>query len=514
MFIEGRALGPDHRLAGDVCVVGSGAAGLPLALELARHGLHVVLLESGGREPRPRSQALLDVTLSGVDYPIHVSRERYLGGTTNHWGGVCKPFDPFELEAHDWVPHSGWPIARSDLDPYYEKARPLLGLPDPRYAFDPAAEGVASLPPLIDAEEAGIVPQIWRATQPGPTRLRETAAETLASHRRLHCVLETTAAELVPARSGGGIDHLRARTFAGHDVRVEASDFVLCGGAIENARLLLLSDSVVPGGLGNQHGWVGRCFMDHPGRWLGDLVVTGADGRRYREQEVMRREGGAGPGADLMGWITTPALRRERRLFGFMTFGQVLEVDPEADLERAGVRELLAWLAETGGSGDSGPLRVIRLAVNWEQTPNRDSRITLSTERDALGIRKPHLHWAIHPADLRSVAESSALLARAVARSGHGRLRLADPAELPVTIGAGHQMGTTRMSRDPRQGVTTADAAVHGIDNLFVGGSGLFPTGGWQHPTLTIVALSLRLAEHLRARHRARRPAPARPAGS
>lgn len=506
MFVDGAALQEGHRLRTEVCIVGTGAAGIPLAMALADHGVNVLLLESGGRRPRPRAQALLDVELSGLPYPVHVSRERYFGGTTNHWGGVCKPFDAFELAAHDWVPHSGWPLERSELDPWYERARPLLGLPHASYAYDPVAQGVADLPPLLEAEDLGIATQLWRATQPGPARLGPMYAERVARDRRLTCVLGATVSELLPAESGRGIEHLEARTWAGRTVRVEAREFVLCAGAIENARLLLLSDSVVKTGLGNAHGLVGRYFMDHPGRWLGDWVLPGTGDTPFREEAILRREGGVGPGADLLGWATTPELRRAKKLLGFMTFGQVLDVDPASDLERAGIRELVEWLRGAEPSVDpERPIRLIRLAVNWEQSPNPASRVSLLRERDALGIRKVELHWAVHEADLRSLRESAALFARAAARSGHGRLKRGELTDGMLSIGAGHQMGTTRMASDPKKGVTDSKGAVHGLDNLFVAGSSLFPTGGWQHPTLTIVAMALRLAEHLVQRRKARR---------
>jgi choline dehydrogenase-like flavoprotein len=479
----------------DICVVGAGAAGLTLALELAQQGLEVVLVESGGLEWRKRSHKLLDVELSGRSTKSLVkhTRERFFGGTTNHWGGSIRTLSAFEFEAHSWVPNSGWPITRSDLSPYYILAAQLLGLPEVDRPYDAVALGFGDLPRLVSDTETVVDAQHWRTVpnerlRMGQARLEETRKSTL-----LHCVLNTTITEIHPDESRQRIASLEGRTFGGKTLHFRARDFVLCTGAIENPRLLLASDSVVPGGLGNEHDLVGRYFMDHPSAMMGPLLLTDPAAGLFQE-ELLADSG-------LVGWATSPATRTEFQLQGFMAIQWPKMRGAQAPLTHAlGIRDLVRPTAE---STPDAPPRYLNVVVNWEQSPNPLSRVTLSKQLDVFGVPKPDLHWAVTAADVSSANRSSELLCLAVARSGHGRLRrleLKDSPGAPLTSGGGHQMGTTRMANDPKNGVTDANGRVHSLENLFIGGSSLVPTGGWQNPTFTIMALALRQADHLASR--------------
>ncbi|MEZ5571594.1 MAG: GMC family oxidoreductase [Halioglobus sp.] len=488
MILNGSAVPDGTTFDADVCVVGAGAAGLTLALDLTRRGLKVILVESGGLQFHKRSHDLLDIELSGqsTEALINGTRERFFGGTTNHWGGVCRALGAFEFEPHSWMPHSGWPITRADLEPYYTLAAQLLGLPEVERVYDAQALGVADHPRLVGESETAVESTIWRRIPVEHLRMGQWRLKEVETSQLLTCILDTSIVEIHPDRSRERISSLEGRTFDKRTLHFRARDYVLCAGAIENPRLLLASNSVVAAGLGNEHDLVGRFFMDHPATRLGLLLTNPLE---ERAQEDILND------SELVGWTTTPLAREQFKLQGFMAWLWPGEERPYLPHQLA-----MNKLVHSPSSAAETAASTMWIAVNWEQAPNPDSRVTLSDKKDIFGLRVPALHWDLLPQDLASVRKSSELLALAVARSGRGRINMDQISKPPLTMGGGHQMGTTRMSNDPKQGVTDANGRVHSLENLFIGGSSLFPTGGWEHPTFTIVTLALRQADYLAAR--------------
>ena len=475
----------------EVCVVGAGAAGLTLALDLAALGTSVLLIESGGIKFQWDSHELLDVERIGdtSEKLVDGTRERYFGGTTNHWGGLCRPLDAFEFEEKSWVPHSGWPITRDDLQPYYESAARLLNLPEVDRPYDLAALGVAGRPTLLGKFVDNLEPRVaYRAPierlRMGPWRLEEVKKNPL-----IKCLVNTTIAEIHSAKSGDRIEYLEGRTLEQGSMQFRARDYVLCTGAIENARLLLASNAVHPAGLGNEHDLVGRYYMDHGANGLGRILPLNPESGPSAEEALSATVP--------IGWANTPQARQEYKLQGFYALCINDNLRDALAHERA-----IVSLTRASKDGPFDPSQVQRkaLLVNWEQSPNPLSRIMLSTNTDVLGVPKPAMDWNVTEQDINSVATSAELLSLAVAQAGLARLQIGDLRKPPYTVGGGHQMGGTRMSVDPKQGVTDVNGRVHSQENLFVGGSSLFPTGGWQHPTLTIVALALRQSAFLNAR--------------
>jgi choline dehydrogenase-like flavoprotein len=287
---------------------------------------------------------------------------------------------------------------------------------------------------------------------------------------------------------------------------------VLAAGGLENARILLLSDDVVRPGLGNQNDLVGRFFMEHP-HVTGFGEILAADLARLPKIYYQRTKihGRAAQAA----FNPSESFLRERRLLNAtLMFGLAGEYRGEqaADSDRArahtdmlkAARPFLADPDVLGGEVGAGPLGYwFGMGSACEQAPNPDSRVTLAAERDALGLRKIRLDWRLTGQERRSLYEHIRTLAMELGAQGVGRMRLGieDDGLWPTRVAGGsHHMGTTRMHEDPKQGVVDRDCRVHGVDNLFVAGSSVFPTGGAANPTLTLLALTLRLAEHLRNR--------------
>ncbi len=514
----------------DVCIVGAGAAGITLALELDAKPLRIALLEAGNRTYSRRSQRIYAGSSSGLALPpLTVTRLRCFGGSTNRWAGLCRPLDPLDFERRDWLPHSGWPISEADLRPYYARAAARIGLPDAEFDAAPWAEREGCAPLPLD-------PQRFRSgvTQVLPTRFGERHGDTLARSGNVACHLDASVVDIVVGAHDDVVREAVAMTASGRRLRVRARLFVLACGGVENARLLLNADRVRPAGLGNGHGNVGRYFMEHRVSWPGLIELHGPnDALWFYTRHVL-------PGGNrIEGSLRlAPALARRERLLnthfsleplskahsgggrslGVLKEGvrQVLRGgDMVTDLGyhfRAIVRDL-DCLAE---NRLRKLLRIDRDFTRWmvkaevEQAPIPESRVTLTDERDSLGLRRVDLHWRTSAIDRHSVRRALVLLDEEMQRLSIGRVRVVmsenGDAWSRFDHWGNHHCGTTRMSAQPRDGVVDAQGRVHELANLYVAGNSVFPTEGTAPPTFTTVALAIRLAEHL---DRAARTAPA-----
>ncbi|MCH8685419.1 FAD-dependent oxidoreductase [Pedomonas mirosovicensis] len=515
----------------DVCIVGSGVAGLTLARTLLAQGLHVCLLESGGRDHEDPVHRLNDGENTGFPYyELQESRLRLLGGTTAIWGGRLAELDPEDFEAKPWVAHSGWPISKDDLANHYRAAWETFEMPPE-----------AALPDWLSNEASRLERDSASALQVGYwrfdtrfNRFTHRNTDDVTGHARAQVWLHATVTRIQAAEDGSRIDHVVARDLRGNKAIVQARQYVLAAGGIENARLLLASNDIWKSGLGNAYDQVGRYFMEHP-HARGGRVETARSwpllrvlARSHRHQgtrlaallrpsrALQQREGilntaftlGARQPADAAMFLPVklyntlkhrlPPTEAGRRLWMVTKQGAVWlheRIDP-----------LRPWLMLKAGR------RELAIVVRAEQAPNPNSRVRLGRERDAFGIPKVELDWRFSDIDKRTLQ----VLARhfdATLRQGrigrvepedwlgeNGPLWQTDPLVSSHAIGGYHHMGSTRMSASPRTGVVDADCQVHGIDNLYVAGSSVFPTSGWANPTLTIAALAIRLGEHLAAR--------------
>ena len=485
MIVDARLVSDDTVIDCDVCIVGAGAAGITIAREFVGRPVRVVLLESGWLTPDAETQSLYAGEVTERRYfELDSARSRYFGGTTNLWTGECRPLDAQDFERRDWVPDSGWPIDLDELLPFYQKAQSVCQLGPYRYTADDwRAFGVRPM-----AIAGGRIQSCAFQYSP-PTRFGQVYREELRRAPNVVTYLGANAVDLETPSPPQRVSAITVRCLSGTSFRVAARAFVLASGGIENARLLLLSDRIQTGGLGNGHDLVGRYFMEHiyldaaadiraPRGAISDFYTSGhwVDGRRVR---------------GILG--LTPEVRRRERLTNFC--GVI--VAPSSSL--------LSRLRNAIADVRARPAPRSYFVKNvMEQTPNADSRVTLGQDRDRLGCRRTTLRWRLSSLDKSTAHRAHAILGEELARSGVGHMtssmgREADP--WPTSVrGARHHMGTTRMHADPRRGVVDADCRVHGIANLYVAGSSVFPTSGAANPTLTIVALALRLAGHLQHR--------------
>ena len=513
MLIDAAALPDATLLEADVCIIGSGAAGMTIARDLAASNLRVLLLESG---PYDFDEAANDLNAGqsvGRPYSrLDVCRQRFLGGTTNHWGGWCLPHEPIDFER-------GWPFGRTELDPFYRRAHDILQLGPFDYRLSSWGVDRGDVP--VPFRGPHFVAKMLQNSP--PTRFREQYGPELKRASRVTVCLDATVTRIVTGPGDARVESLQVAAPGGKRLTVKAGAYVLAAGGIENARLLLLSGEPGGPGLGNGSGLVGRNFMVHlntPGGLIAladpyanlnfytNLTSNGRDYAPFRRRFV-----------SFVG-LSEPTMRAENlpnmRMMWRLDYGDdiqtIMALKNALHWDAGGHRlaDIGAVMADLGTAGTYAfrrlfadtdtPVKALNTYFMFEPTPNPESRVRLGDEKDAFGQRRVEVDWQINAADKDGARRIARLLGAELGRTGFGRLRtLLDEDEWPEAMyGDQHHMGTTKMHRDPAQGVVDPDCRMHEVENLWVAGSSVFPRAGMSNPTLTITALALRLAQQLR----------------
>jgi choline dehydrogenase-like flavoprotein len=512
----------------DVCIVGAGAAGITLARRLAARGVDVLMLESGAADfEKPLQDLGAGESVGFTYYPLDQSRLRLFGGTTAVWGGRVVQLDPIDFERRPWIDHSGWPFGKETLAPYYAEALRSLDL-ELTEGNEDLWERLQLRKPDFDADQ--LRTSFFQFDEQFE-RFTLRRCDDLVGSGKVRILLRATVLEIRANAEGGAIESVQIGNLSGGRGIVWANAFVLAAGGLENPRLLLNSRGVHPEGLGNQHDLVGRFFMEHPHArgarvfprrlwpFLKHLTLSHRrDGLRYAplvraSEQLQEREGVLNsaftfsvrphqgnrmpPGKWLFNTLKwkVPHDHRGRSVWWF-----------HRRAKRALGDRLGLW---TRWYGASTARRGVYVVARAEQAPNPASRVLLSEKRDAFGLPRTALDWRFSDVDKRSLHVLMKALDSELTRLDLGRAEPSpwleeedmpwemDPLISNHPIGGYHHMGTTRMAASERDGVVDADGRVHGIANLYVAGSSVFPTGGWANPTLTILALALRLGDHL-----------------
>lgn len=534
-----------------VCIVGAGAAGITLACELDGSDFDVVLLEAGG--------FALDTAVSKENYGgtattphAHPSefRRTGFGGTTRIWGGRCVPFDPVDFEVREQVPHSGWPIGYRDVAEHYPKALEYCHAGAFDFTVDGAIADARPTLPGIERAASTLVDRIERYSL--PTDFGREHRKRVADSRNVTAVLNARCVRLHRRVGADAIESATIVDAAGARRVVSASVFVLALGGIETTRLLFVSDPE-GSGLGNGNDRLGRFYACHFENVCAKLIVDPGEAvafsfEKTRDGVYARRK-----------LQFTQAAQREHRLLNtafrlhfpdysdashgsavmsaiFLAKSTLIPeyqailrhgVDQGAPSARgAHLRNVLSdlprlmhfggtWLTKRVLARRKLPYTLIAnadgsypLEFNSEQIPSESSRIRLGDETDAHGMRRVHVEWSMTGEDVEAGARAFQVLRTAIAATGHARIefdddRLVSSMCRSVPVG-GHHIGTTRMASSDRAGVVDRDCAVFGLPNLFVASASVFPVSSHANPTLTIVAMSIRLAGHLKSRLQAR----------
>jgi len=507
MHIDARTISNGSLIEGDICIVGAGASGLAIALEWINSPYKVILLEGGGFSYEDAIQELYNGKIIGQPYyPLKSSRLHYFGGTTGHWGGMCAKMDEIDFQERDWVENSGWPIKFQDIEPFYKRAQPILELGPYDYSLEYWQKQDNSLVPL-PLDPKLVWNKMWQFSP--PTRFGKTYKDDIVNAKNLTLY---TYANVVDIKA---FDHLKSvqevvvKNHAGKSHIVRAKYFILACNGIQNPRLLLASNKQFPQGLGNENDVVGRYFMEHLEIKSAELWL--ADAKKMNLYALTGK-----PRAELA--ITAEAQARYRMLNGTASF---IPLNLGKDIKPA----IETWSNEDPRTSEdqlhkahkdvddkkwlvrltTELYKSYELTTRIEQFPNPDSRITLDTETDALGVQRAKLFWKIGDLEKSSIRKLYEIIGRQLGQAGIGRVKLmeylqdeTDKSWPTFTGGGWHHMGTTRMHDDPKKGVVDPNCRVHSMENLFIAGDSCFTTGGAINPTLTIVALSLRLSDHVK----------------
>lgn len=513
-----------NTINGDICIVGAGAAGITIAREFVGTRYTVVVLEGGGLKPEVETQKLYDSEIIGLpNVGVHEGRARVFGGTTTLWGGQALRFDSFDFEQRSWVPHSGWPISRAELDPFYERAERILNM-GPEFSYEDLCATFGIIPPAFDSAKLYMECSRW---SPRPN-FGKAYRHEIKSASNVSVILHANATSIITDPSARAVETVEFKTLTGKTGFAKARFYVICCGGIETARLLLASDRVEENGVGNKHGQVGRYFQEHIHIRYGDLLTRNRKrlqetfesfyrhGLKYFPVITLSRELQQGEkllsihGSAMFDHPADSGIMALKMLFKSaisQNYPSRVELRHLARSALADPGEVFAlayrfYAQKRSGTPGRGPIYV---GAQAEVAPNPDSRVRLSETTDRLGMRRVRLDWRLGELERRTLSAYIRVMVGEFERLGLGTFDLGQVAVLNEPFGwttlvhdSAHHMGTTRMHDCAQLGVVDRHCRVHGTENLYIGSSAVFPTSARSNPTLTILALCVRIADRLK----------------
>jgi choline dehydrogenase-like flavoprotein len=473
-------------LQADACVIGCGPAGITVAHELVHSGISVVIVESGQMAPDLFAQAQLKGTavgpvIKGFRHYLSTSRVAGVFGSASRWGGYCTPLTPIDFEPRDWVPQTGWPITAATLKPFEDRAADALGIS--RFQSP-----VQALPKSCDNSIGRLVSHAYHYP-PNLYALRDRLL-ALVDHPAFQLKLGVTAMDF--AASSGRVQWMRALEVDGAELYIEAKVFILAAGGIENAHVLLLNSGEGKANLTTNRSVIGKYFQEHFHVLAGKARIPNA--RLWADYIRIAPSPSAGH-TILRTMVINDEVQRKEQLLNASVEISAKALNPQ-DVETA---------IKSGGPIECD------IFVRSEQAPNPQSRVMLGDTLDQLGRQRVDLRWQTVAQDWDSIVKSVNVVVSEMECKWNAQSKIMidrawpwpwaplPPSPIPWhwhTWG-NHHMGTTRMSSEDASGVVDSNCRVHGTSNLFVAGSSTFPSSGFANPTFTIVALSIRLAEHL-----------------
>jgi choline dehydrogenase-like flavoprotein len=499
-------------LVADICIVGAGAAGITLAVESARRGKKILLLEGGGALREESSQQLYDSEIVGLPHRgIHTGRIRVKGGTTVRWGGQILELDARDFAPRPGIPESGWPFQKSTLTPFYERALTLEGLAKVERS-DAAVWRDLGLP-FTQFDELEAYLSRW-CPEPNFARLHH---KTLVEHPNLHLWLHASAVELMT--EGEAVTGVRCRTLTGVEGIFRARHYVFALGGIESTRFFLQPRS---GGLPwNSSGLLGRHFQDHidcnaaavepldPNLFHDLFDPIFAHGFKYLPKlrllpQVQAARGTLNIGSTMSFEDTGKARWQAKLTIRNLMRGRFSEVtrgNIEHTAKHLPMLARQAWRYKVQSRAYSPPEVRIFLRVHCEQEPTSRSSITLTDQRDPLGLLRIRFDWQVSERELETIRQyvlvAQQVLAGVARIVPNEDLMSGNPAFLTRCDDSNHHMGGMRMSETDATGIVNTDLRLYGLTNTYVCSSAVFPSSGFSNPTHTLLALALRLSDHL-----------------
>ena len=547
MIKSGNSIAHNIVIETDICIVGAGAAGIPMALEFEQTITKVLLLESGDFKEEKKTQDLYSGSVSNktMHSPPDKYRQRRFGGSTTIWGGRCVPFDPIDFEKRSYIPQSGWPINVDDLADFYPKANSYLEAGyycyDARNAFNPVPK------PMFEGFTSSAFSTDGIERFSCPTDLGKRYRNRFAQSSNIDLLLNANVIAIELNNPGTEVDFLQVATLNGNAFKVKAKSYILAMGGIETTRLMLVSNNIHKNGIGNHNDILGRFYMCHIAGNVGRLKINGTTSKvqhgyeispegiycRRRIQLTAEKQKELGV-SNMVARLHFPKITDPSHKSGILSglfmaknfvsyeYGKRLKDDEENTLKLKAkhflniltdpfntFKFLLHWLTKRTLAERKFPSVILpnesnqfSLEVHAEQIPNKNSRIYLTSEKDALNMPKINVDWQYLTEDVEAVKKTLKFFSEEIAKDEIGNFEFdADNLETELMrFGAygGHHIGTTRMGDNPETSIVNKDCRVHGVSNLYVASSSVFPTSSQANPTLTITAIALRLAAHMK----------------
>ncbi len=551
MIIESKKFDPGTVLDSAICIVGSGPAAISMAMSLLEQRRKIIILAGGSWTETPENRELnkgfADPVMSHE--PLEENRARVFGGASALWGGRCLPLDPIDFLERSWIPHSGWPITYEELASYYPRSLQLCEAGENNFHAHSVFPGTnKEIIPGLDNEDMVSHPmERWSP----PTRFAHKYREILENNPHVFIYFDAHVTNLNVEKREDQIDSLTV-VIGDSVIKVIADKYIIATGGIENPRLLLASKSSFhPNGIGNQHDNVGRYYMSH---LIGTFGSVDPDNRKEilfpfeidKEGISCRRR-----------WWLTPKLQQQEKVGNAImylhrsinvkdghkdpmesaifvaktSFGILKQKSPKkivSGFRQSGtdlknntfylLKNMRVFIPSLFGAAykriahKKEPLRLPSVHSKWlylyfqtEHMPNPESRVTLSEVKDRLGVPMPVVKVAFSELDIETIFAAHKVFFERFEKLNKGKISYQEEGLRQFILdnienfnSVAHHLGTTKMSNDPLTGVVDKNCKVHGMQNLYIAGSSVFPTGGHANPTVTIVALALRLADHLK----------------
>ena len=512
MFKDLNDLSIQESISCDICIVGSGPAGISVAKKLLGSDVKVILLESGGIEPSVEHNELNKGENSGPRFlSLDASRVRCFGGASRIWAGHCAPFTKEDFKEKSFVPLSGWPIRKKDLDFYYKEAAEMLGISYDLFnhnnSINNSFSGVSF--PELKGENSFLSSFVLQKSSASNRNFGTKYKKIFSDSNNIDVIFHSTVTKINVSENGKHIANIEAQDITKKKCIINAKKFVLAAGALENPRLLLDANNVFTNGIGNEKGFVGSCFMSHPGvpgvaeifkttkglclskeKYSNDPMYQFASSTSEQlNNKILGHGFDLKPALDFANRSTYSSARLNtdyKKLFKHLNIGQTAE----------------KVFCKYNGNKYSSNLW--NLNVGLEQEPSHRNHLTLSSlSKDFFGVPLINMFWAdISKREIVTVEKSIKLLARQFGRTNSGRVKYTEDFISGKAFyqpdSVNHHIGTTRMAKTIHKGVVDNNCKVFSISNLYISGSSVFPTSSIVNPTYTIIALSLRLGDYLK----------------
>lgn len=522
--LDANSVERDYTMNADICIVGSGAAGITIANSLLDSNVQVLLIESGGHFYEERTQNLYD--FKNIGYPLraqkgYISRNRYFGGSTNTWLGRSAPLNKEDFKRREWVENSGWPIKSEDLEKFYVETANMLKIPNPEFLYNDSWRKYIKDEPNLFLDDGKLCPTVFLLGKK-PINMRTAYKKKLRKANNIEIVLQANVTEIITDENEKTVNNLIIKTLDGNKFTVKSKKYIFACGGWENPRILLASKRVNNKGVGNQNDNVGRYYAEHP-KILGSKIIPFTNTLKspvmFWKRKISR------DGYVRLGIKLSESLQRKHQLNNdyveFMYPKTMSDAIAQSErffnnigFSRSTIHNFVKLAPHVFNLAETFERMMFNLPLKFhdftmithmEQIPEKESRVTLDEERDELNMQKLKVNLKITKKSKESMKRFHNVLGVILEENGLGRLESDLPSleeHWPKLTDSSHHIGTTRMSEDPKKGVVDKNCKVHGIDNLYIAGSSNFPTGGHVNPTFTIVALSLRLAAHLKAEYK------------